>query len=874
MQAEAVGLPTGMVTFLFTDIEGSTRQLRRHGAEAYGAVADRHDALLRAAWQAHSGVELGTEGDAFFVAFDDPREALAAAVTAQRGLGQLTWPGGDAVRVRIGIHSGYARPVHGDYRALAVNQTARVMSCAHGGQIFTTRRTLDLVEDRVDDLAVSSLGRFRVRDFPTPTELYEVTAPGVVHIDVAPRVRPAEGHNIVRPTTSLVGRTAELDAIADQLAPGTLQSVVGPGGVGKTRLAVEVAIRVADQWPDGVWFIDLAPLGPPADVAAATAAIVGAPSMSASEPASDLIEHLRDRTELLLFDNCEHVLTEVGVLVNDIRRCAPGVGVLATSRRPLGLADERVVRVAPLPVTDADTGAIALFRDRAGPLIGDPDDSVVAELCVELDGLPLAIELAAARASVASPSDILRQLRDAPRLMRSRDPALPERQRSLDRLLEWSEALLPESERRMLHRLSLAPAGFDIDMAAALCPELEPVEAAEAVWNLADASLLALDPTAGETRYRLLATVRAYADRRLDDGQRRETGRALADELLDRVGPHRGIDQAWTGTMSLEIDNVRHVIEVLASSGDVADVERAQALAWSIGRYHDDVSQVRVGIDEVDRWIDLLVHPSPPRVALLTRSADLHLRVADLERAELRVSEAELLAMVGAPDWDQAGVVRVRCDLALRRGDYQGALAMAREGLTATSDARSRSRLLNVLGIVHLLMGDLAEAVAAQQAAIEASTDAGMATDVANAHSNLAEVLLQVGDERGVAQHQLACLEHARAAGIGVLVAFSVIVAAFLSASRRDWARAVRLHRAGRCQLDELSYVLYESDAERGRRLESDARQFLGADEFDAAAAAGAALGLDAAADDAADQLLNVAAGRAADAAPGEPDQI
>lgn len=863
MQAEAVGLPTGMVTFLFTDIEGSTRQLRRHGAEAYGVVADRHDAALRAAWRDHGGVEIGAEGDGFFVAFDDAANALAAAVTVQRELSQLMWPDGAAVRVRIGIHSGYAKPVRGDYRALAVNQASRLVNCAHGGQIFTTQRALDLVDGCVADISVSSLGRFQVRDFPAPVELFEVTAPGVDHVDVAPRVRPAEGHNIVRPTTTLVGRADELAAVADQLEPGTLQCLVGPAGVGKTRLAVEVAMHVADQWPDGVWFVDLAPVSAHTDLAAVVAETIGMPVSDGSAVVDDLVAHLRERRTLLVLDNCEHVLAAVAELVTSIRANSSDVAVLATSRRPLGLLDERVLRLATLSVDGPGAEAITLFRARAGGAVDAAALEDIGALCAELDGLPLAIELAAARARVASPADILRHLRESSEVIRSHDPTLPERQRSINRLLDWTEQLLPDIEQRVLHQLSVCASGFDLDLAAEVCSDLDPIDVAEAVWNLADVSLLALDPGAGETRYRLLVTVRAFARARVSEFDRLAAARRLGGALIERVGPQRPIDQTWLSELELELDNVRHAIDLLSTSDAVDDISVAQALAWSVARYGDEVASPRSAVEELDRRLDVLETPTPERVALLARSADLYLKLADIDMAEQRIAEAEQIVTVGVASWDVAGIVRTRSDIAVRRGDVAGAIEMTSQALTTVSDDRARSRLLTALSIAHTVNDDPESAVPVLEEAIRASRAADMDNDVANAQSNLAEALVGLGDLQAAAAHQLAALEQARAGGSQMLVTFSIILAAHLSGAGGEWGRAVRLYRAALRQLDEVAYVLYEFDVARGRQLEERAQGELGAAAFAIEAANGAELGFDAAADEATDLLRRVADGSA-----------
>jgi class 3 adenylate cyclase len=268
--------PSGVVAFLLTDIEGSTKLARSLG-DVYAELIARHNEILRAVWHAHGGFEFGTRGDAFLVAFDDPNATVLAAVDAQRRITAEPWPSGRPVRIRIGLHAGYARCVNGDYQALSINQASRVVDCAHGGQTFASDDFVTLLlPDRLDDVTLVPLGRYRVRDFDGPVQLHSVQAVGIPEVDSAPRVRPAEGHNIVRPTTTLVGREADVASIVARLRPGALETIVGPGGVGKTRLAIEAAMAAVPVWADGVWFVDLTSVVSPDDTPSAVALAVGA----------------------------------------------------------------------------------------------------------------------------------------------------------------------------------------------------------------------------------------------------------------------------------------------------------------------------------------------------------------------------------------------------------------------------------------------------------------------------------------------------------------------------------------------------------------------------------------------------------------------
>src|SRR3954449_4129622 len=629
------GLPSGVVSFVFTDVEGSTRLLRELG-DRYGELIDIHHALLRAAWAAHRGHELNTEGDAFAVVFADASDAVAAAVDAQRELAAAAWPTAMPVRVRVGIHTGYARPRGATYLALALHQAARIVDAAHGGQVLVSGETAARATALPAGARLERLGRFRVRDFDDPPELFRVVGAGMAQRDTAPRVRPAEGHNVVRPSTSFEDREDDRGALVELARPGSATTIVGSGGAGKTgltggnplqvqapgddggaggagktRLAVETTLELAAAWDDGAWFVDLAPLSSGQVVPQAIAEAVGAKSLPGVDPWIDVLEHLRPRRALVVLDNCEHLTESACQRVAELLEACPRVGVLATSRTPLGLRAERVYRLDPLPCGDVDSPAARLFRDRAAARESHDDGSVV-QLCAELDGLPLAIELAAARTTALSPRDILERLRRSPSVLQSRDQSLPERQRTLARLLDWSYDLLVPDARTVLRRLSVFAGSFDLETAELVCAGdgLARADVAELFFTLIDSSLVSADAAAGTSRYRLLRTVRAYAAQRIGAEDHAATLGRLADRYLDRLGPPQATGRRWVGAVALELDNLRHVI------AELPDDATAQALAWSIGRYHDVTDAFRTGIEELARWTQRLPTPGPNRVAL------------------------------------------------------------------------------------------------------------------------------------------------------------------------------------------------------------------------------------------------------------------
>jgi predicted ATPase/class 3 adenylate cyclase len=848
------GLPAGIITCVFTDIEGSTRLLRELGPR-FDDVLAQHDEVLRAAWREHGGHEVKTLGDSFLVVFPRAGDAVGASVAAERALAGVTWPTELPIRVRIGMHTGYARPTNDDYTAMVVNQAARVVGAARGGQVLLTADTAAALEadgGAGEGVEVRPLGRFRVRDFDGPVALLDATGPGVPAVTAPPRVRPADGHNLVRPASSLVGRLEDAARLTALLRPATVTTLVGPGGVGKTRLATETAIDVAARWEDGAWFVDLGPLTDGALVGEAIGDAVGASVAPGAERWPEVLAHLSEREALVVLDNCEHLTEASARAAAELVEACPRVGVLATSRVPLGLRAEQVHRLRPLHTHGVDAPAVELFLDRSG-LTGAAggERAVVTALCTQLDGLPLAIELAAARTTAVSPEEILRRLQRSPAVIRSVDPTLPERQRSLARLLDWSWELLTPAARTVLGRLSVFAGGFDVDAAEAVGAggDIDEDDVAELLWTLIDASLVRPEETAGATRYRLLATVRAHASTTADPEDVAAASRRLASYLLERLGPARATRRTWVHAMTLELDNVRGA----AAQVDVAAA--AQALAWSIGRYHDVTDGFRTGIGEVQRHLDARPEPGPDRVALLTLLADLHLRVGELDRAERVLAEAARHATeVGAPGWDDAGIARTRGEIALRRDDPAAAAEIAREELALERSLRGRARLHNLLGITSWMLGDPRAANGAFGEELQAAEAAGLDTFLATTHSNLAETYLLVGDEPAAAYHQELSLGLAREQRQPVLVAFALMIAARLVVGDRP-RDAVVLQTKADDLLAAADYVLFEGDLAPREALLADAAARLGETGHRDAVDEGQTLDADAAADLAAEVL-------------------
>lgn len=867
-RAEPGLLPSGMVTFVFSDIEGSTRAMRRLG-DHFPAALERHRELLRQAWSAFGGAEVNTEGDGTFGAFADATRAVLACAESQRLLAAEAWPGGDAIRVRIGLHSGLAAPHDGDYIALAVNQAARVKSAAHGGQILVSEQTAALVE-LAGSFRLRELGRFRLRDFDDAVRLYQVEGPGLDDDFPALRAMPALHHNLVPTPNRLFGREADIASIVAVLQPGHVLTLTGPAGVGKSRLAAEAAMQAAPEWDGGAWAIDLSALDDRASLLAAIGEAMGVPG-EGDDGKGALFDLLREHRTLLLLDGAERHAETCAALVAELLRWCPGLGVLVTGREPLHMPGEQVYPVAPLAVpvegsTAAEilaSPAVQLFVDRAArvrPGFAPFGDALTAsgEICRRLGGLPLAIEIAAARSGVMDPAAIEAGLSDLHRLLRSHDRSLPPRQRTLESLLDWSWRLLPPREQAAFSRLAIFSGSFSIDDAVAAIGG-DSADAADDTWSLAGKSLLGADLAANGTRYRFLEPVRQYASRRLRDaGDTAHVALWVAGRYLERLGPWCVDCREWLGEMGVEIENVRALVPVVA----VESPETAQQLAYAIGRYRDARQQYRAGVAELTRFAGELTEATPARVALLAMLAYLHLRIGDLRAAARVLGEAEAVRRVtGPPPWDGACCERTAGEIACRSGDHRRAASIAEATLGRELAPRDRARMWNLLGLARAAAGDLRGAFAAFSAEREERQRGAGDAFLFVAEACLAEIALRLGETREAAAHQRACLEWALALGQPLGVAFSLITAARLAAEAGAWDIGARLQAKAAALLHDTGGQLYDDDRAAFEDLVAATREQLGPASYGRAAAIGGALETAAAAELADDVLRQAASG-------------
>jgi predicted ATPase/class 3 adenylate cyclase len=513
------------LTFLFTDLEGSTRLWEDHPEAMRDALA-RHDDLLHDAVARHDGQVVKSTGDGAFAIFTRPQDGVAAAVDAQKMLAATRWPAPVELRVRMGIHTGQATERRGDWYGADVNRAARVMAVANGGQIVCTRAVGELVRA---SFATIDLGEHRLRDLQSSVHLFQVDVPGQSGDHPPLRSLDAYRSNLPHQLSSFVGRDDAVRSVGALLANYRVVSIVGVGGVGKTRVALQVGSEVLPHFADGVWFCELASISEPGDVPDAIASAVGYTPSQGVSVADGLQRFLERKRLLLVLDNCEHVIGAVTAFVAATTTHAAGVSVLATSREALAVHGEHVAPLASLDVPSADDAesvltseAGQLFVARAAEARGDlvldeADAAAVRGLCIRLDGIPLAIELAAAQARMMSPREISSRLDKQFRLVAGSRRGALERHQTLRAAIDWSYELLTDDERTLLQRLSSCVGGFDLDAAVAISASagIDEFDAVDLLGSLVTKSLVERTERDGTTRYRLLEMIRQFADERL-----------------------------------------------------------------------------------------------------------------------------------------------------------------------------------------------------------------------------------------------------------------------------------------------------------------------------------------------------------------------
>jgi predicted ATPase/class 3 adenylate cyclase len=704
--------PSGVVTFLFTDVEGSTRRWEAD-ADAMRKALAAHDDLLRTAIHTHGGFVFKHTGDGVCAAFSSPRSAVDAAVDAQQAL---------ELPVRMGIATGEAELRDGDYFGTVLNRAARVMAAGHGGQILVADSTAGLLSgvDLVD------LGPRRLRDLPNPITVFQLQAPGL-RKDFPPlRALDTNPGNLRPQTTSFIGRESEVADVQAAVRTHPLVTLTGVGGVGKTRLALEVAGRLCDEFPDGVWVFELAAVTDPAAVPDAVAAVLGITQQPGKTVSESVAGALEGRLRLLVVDNCEHVRDAAADLIEVVLAHSATVKILATSREALEVAEEQLW---PVPSLDVDTGvgssAVTLFSDRVRAVaprfsITDEADAVV-EICRRLDGIPLAIELAASRMGSMTASEVRDRLDHRFRLLvRSRRGM--ERHQTLRQAVAWSYDLLDDAEKRLLERCSVFAGGFDLQSACAVdgSEDLDDYATLDLLDALVRKSLLVADRSSGRTRFSMLETIRQFSEEQLvASGAAEEVGTAYARHFAGKEAdilalwdsPRQREAYAW---FSVELANLRTAFRWAADHDDLDDAATIATYAGLLGYMVENYEPIAWAEDliEAARSVD------HPRLAALYVMASLCWMAGRVEAA-VRYSEAGQMLLGSGLNEPFSGFESIPFGVYLAIGRPERAVEWGRAELASGRDTNALTRAS--LGLALMLAGCPDEAVAAANGLVDAA---------------------------------------------------------------------------------------------------------------------------------------------------------
>ena len=732
--------PAGTVTFLFTDIEQSTRGWERDAAAAR-TVVERHIVLIRQAVAAHDGVHFKTVGDATQSAFATAPRGVAAALNAQRALLDEPWPGEESrPRVRMALHAGTAEPRDGDYLAACLNRLARLVDAAHGEQILISSTVAGLVSDSLPDAAtLEALGEYRLRDILQPEEIFQLRHPALRQ-DFPPLNTPGElPHNLPIHPTPFLGREREVEEIlALLLRPAVrLVTLTGPGGVGKTRLGLRVAAEALDSFPDGAFLVDLARQTDPELVPSATATTLGVREQSGQTLTRTLADYLRERQVLLLFDNFEHVLP-AATLVADLLASAPELKVLTTSRARLVVQAEHEYRVEPLPIPDQESlpplaelssyDAIQLFTSRAQALrpnftLTNENAPAVAEIVCQLDGLPLAIELAAARVKLLSPQALLDRLDRRLSTLTGGARDLPARQRTLRDTIAWSHDLLAPPEKMLFRRLSVFVGDWTLEAVEAVAA-IRAGETGDVLQGLAmliDQSLVDQRPTtgalAGEPRYWMLETIREFASEQLAaSGEMIETERAFEAFLIGLAekaeaglsGPEQ---PRWLERLEAEHDNLRAALGRALERGDATVALRLAPRLWRFW-------WLRGYLGEGRSWLERALAAASATDAALRARAEFGLGKLCSDLGDYAAADSHFRACVALRRelGDMLGVaegLRGQAVVALNLRNYVEAQSLGEEALSISreqGDVPAIGRTLHDLGLIAREQGEFERA--------------------------------------------------------------------------------------------------------------------------------------------------------------------
>jgi len=856
----------GVVTFLFTDIEGSSQLWEREPERMQGALK-RHDELVRAAVDGNHGHVVKMLGDGAHAVFSDPRDAVSAAIELQQVLSDPAATGGIAFKVRCGLHAGVEEHRDDDFFGRSVNRAARIMGVAHGGQILVSETVSSLVDERLPDgAALRDLGLVRLRDLASPERVFQVIHPGLRANFPALRTLEATPNNLPQQLTSFIGREREQAEIATLLARSSLLTLVGAGGIGKTRLSLQVGADLMDEFPDGVWLVELAAIADPRLVPQAVASVLGVKEEPGRPVIEALVKVFRERRFLVILDNCEHLVQACAELVKVLLQSGPHVKLMASSREPLHVAGEATYGVPALafpglsrmitPAALAEYESAQLFIDRATAArstfrVTEQNAMALAGVCHQLDGIPLAIELAAARTRVLSVENIAARLDDRFRLLKRDDKTALPRQQTLRALIDWSYDLLTEPEKKVLRRLAVFFGGFTLEAVEAVAcgDDLDLGSGLDLLTQLVEKSLVVLDPDSG--RYRLLETVRQYTLECLDESGEAAVVRthhlrfflALAERARPELaGPDQG---EWLTRLDLEREN-------LLSAHTWCDrAEEGAQLGLRLMHFVKPYWFIRGLLGLGHRvMIEALARPGAEKRDI-ARCGGL-LDVGQIECWMGRYSAAlghlmEALA-ISRELGDKPMVAALLQPLGLAahgNGDAGSARTYLAEALALARELGNKRELLaahNALAQLHRAEGELDAAEPLYERTLTLARELGDRESIAIGLLNLAMVSIGRGSSERAGRMLLEVLDIVDETGSQSSGQSMLEVSAGLAACRRDWRKAARLYGAAEALAERTGLRRDPADEAFLAPLVDTARQALNESLYTAAEAAGRAL--------------------------------
>ncbi len=891
-------------TFLFTDIEGSTATLRRLGEGLYGQVLSDHHALVRSGLAAHDGTEVDTQGDAFFAVFSSPRAAAAAAVEIQRALAAHTWPAGERVRVRMGVHTGEASRTATGLVGLDVHRAARLAAVGHGGQVLFSESAATLVRDALPPgAALADLGVHRLKDLGRPEHIFQLKAVGL-RADFPPLRslgNPALANNLPAQLATFIGRDTELAEVRSLVESSRLVTLTGAGGSGKTRLALQVAAELLDGTGDGVWLVELAAVTDSQAVPSAIADALGIAGKSGRPVLETLLDALVPQDILIVLDNCEHLISACAKAADAITRRCPRVHLLVTSREPLGIGGEIIYRVPPLSLPGPGSlapescDAVGLFVDRAkaqgaGLSVDEETLPLIVSICRRLDGLPLAIELAAARLRSLSLNGLHDRLDQRFRLLTGGSRTALARQQTLRAAVEWSYSLLNGPEQGLLGCLSVFAETFDLEAAEAVAGagRIEVFDVADLLGSLVDKSLVVAEPAGGALRYRLLETIRQFAAERLAEAGGDEAAAVAAAHsahflaVAEAAAPHlTHSDQGkWLARLDADQANLRRAAwHAFSDPGGTARVLRfgvALRRYW-MARYRgvEVVALLKPALERPEAQVDpelfgwALVVAANTRLSGIATARRLGERAVEFARqlgaSRLLIESLSVLCaacyFAGEPErgiaLGQEAVERARTlddDVVLAESmsgyllcidlvDPARAEPLFAEAIACTrrsGDQLFAGILHNNAGVHALRAGD----IPAARSHLEEAAQVQRAIGERGPHisANLGWALREDGDPDGARSSFEAALRMSRRNGEGSGLAYATLGLACLAADRGEWSRASVLHGAAQAFLDRTGEPWQDPEARYRQESLDQARAHLGPQQCEQAYDGGLAL--------------------------------